>query len=230
MPTANICELFDSIQGEGPYAGVRQVFVRFFECNMHCSWCDTPASIGDTSRNFRTVSLDELMRLIEDRWQDMHSVSLTGGEPLLQAPFIAGLLPRLADRGMRAYLETNGTLPEALETVIDQIDIVAMDIKLPSSTKTRSYWEEHEAFLKVALAKDTFIKAVVTSDTDTADIDAMIDLLSRAAPDVPLILQPNTYQLNNGVMPRCEEFHRRCLKHLKDVRVMPQMHKFMKIR
>ena len=49
MNKANISEIFQSIQGEGKYAGASQVFVRFFECNMHCAWCDTPHAIGDTS-------------------------------------------------------------------------------------------------------------------------------------------------------------------------------------
>jgi organic radical activating enzyme len=230
MQRANLCEIFDSIQGEGPYAGVRQVFVRFFECNMHCTWCDTPASIGDTTRNFETLALDDVMAQMEKRWQSMHSVSLTGGEPLLQAEFISSLLDRMASRKMPAYLETNGTLPDALAKVIDRVAIVAMDIKLPSSTKAGVFWREHEEFLKIALQQETFVKAVVTSDTAVSDVEEMIALLSRVAPEIPVILQPNTYQLNNGVMPRCVEFHQLCLRHLKDVRVMPQMHKFMKIR
>ncbi|HEX7627465.1 MAG TPA: 7-carboxy-7-deazaguanine synthase QueE, partial [Candidatus Methanoperedens sp.] len=41
MP-AYINEIFNSIQGEGPYAGMRQVFVRFEKCQLHCAYCDTP--------------------------------------------------------------------------------------------------------------------------------------------------------------------------------------------
>ena len=54
---ANILEVFQSIQGEGKYAGVKQVFVRFFECNMHCVWCDTPHSIG-RKLSFPSSALD----------------------------------------------------------------------------------------------------------------------------------------------------------------------------
>ncbi len=230
MTDAKILEIFSSIQGEGKYAGVRQVFVRFFECNMHCAWCDTPASIGDTTRHYREMTLDGVFSKIEELWRNGHSVSLTGGEPLLQADFLSGLLPRLKSRQMPAYLETNGILPEALATVIAAVDIVAMDIKLPSSTRQPAYWQEHEEFLRLAKDRDVFVKAVVTSDTDEQDLHRAVDLISRVDPQIMLILQPNTYELKNGVMGRCAQFHDYCLRHLPNTRVMPQMHKFMKIR
>ncbi|HEX7575638.1 MAG TPA: 7-carboxy-7-deazaguanine synthase QueE, partial [Candidatus Methanoperedens sp.] len=51
MP-AYINEIFNSIQGEGPYAGTRQVFVRFEQCQLHCEYCDTPQtrSVSGSSR------------------------------------------------------------------------------------------------------------------------------------------------------------------------------------
>ncbi|MDO8580709.1 MAG: 7-carboxy-7-deazaguanine synthase QueE, partial [Candidatus Omnitrophota bacterium] len=149
---ANILEIFSSIQGEGKYTGVSQVFVRFFECNMHCVWCDTPHSIGDTTRHYKEYDLESLVKEIDALWTSAHhSISLTGGEPLLQADVIAQLIPHLKRAGRKVYLETNGILPEALQQVISGIDVVAMDIKLPSSTGCQSYWPEHEAFLKIAL-------------------------------------------------------------------------------
>src|SRR3989338_5752935 len=105
---ANILEIFRSIQGEGKYAGVKQVFVRFFECNMHCVWCDTPHSIGDGARHFERCSLDAMVDQISRLWNRCHSVSLTGWEPLVQKDFIKALIPRLKAAGMPVYLETNG--------------------------------------------------------------------------------------------------------------------------
>ena len=37
----DIKEIFESIQGEGPYIGVNQLFIRFSDCNLHCKYCDT---------------------------------------------------------------------------------------------------------------------------------------------------------------------------------------------
>ena len=131
---------------------------------------------------------------------------------------------------MPVYLETNGTLPKELSDVINDIDIVAMDFKLPSSTQCKAYWTEHEEFLRVALKKDVFIKAVVTSDTQLQDIQRAIDLVASFDPNILFILQPNYLEMKNGVIKKCLSFQEDCLNHLKDVRVMPQMHKFMKLR
>ncbi|MCK5661099.1 MAG: 7-carboxy-7-deazaguanine synthase QueE, partial [Methanosarcinales archaeon] len=49
--TTHIYEIFNSIQGEGPYVGMRQVFVRFCGCNLACEYCDTYESRKDVISN-----------------------------------------------------------------------------------------------------------------------------------------------------------------------------------
>ena len=233
-----ILEIFRSIQGEGQYAGVPQVFVRFYECNMHCVWCDTPHSIGPLAKDhlkgasprYIEKSVDDIFKEVSKLWDDAHSVSLTGGEPLLQVETIKKLIPQFKKARMPIYLETNGVLPKELKAVIDGVDIVAMDIKLPSSTKWRPFWDEHKAFLKIAREKDVFIKTVVSSQTDTDDVFKAIDLVEAIDPEILFILQPNTFDLQNGVMKKCLDYQKEGLKKLKNVRIMPQMHKFMKVR
>ena len=227
---AKILEVFHSIQGEGKYAGVPQVFVRFFECHMHCSWCDTPDSIGDGKREYKEYSVSELFDLIKPLIPDCHSVSLTGGEPLLQADFIKELIPYLRKTGLSVYLETSGVLHKELKKIIDDVDIVSMDFKLPSSTKCRSFWKEHEEFLKIAHQRDCFIKAVITADTNFEDIRKSIELIKRIDPQLLFILQPNYFEMTNGVVAKCREFQNDCLKHIPNVRILPQLHKFMKLR
>ena len=228
--TANIIEIFQSIQGEGKYAGVNQVFVRFFECNMHCHWCDTPHSIGDTTRRFREVALEELTAEIKAAWPGSHSVTLTGGEPLLQAEALQTLIPELRAAGMPVHLETNGILPDELAKVIDGVDVVAMDIKMPSSTRCRPYWDEHRKFLKVACRREVFVKTVITRDTDAEDLRHTIELIAAVDPGILLILQPNTFELGQGVMETCRQFYLTANQRLDNVRVLPQLHKMMKVR
>jgi len=143
---------------------------------------------------------------------------------------MASMLGLMKPSQMVAYLETNGTLGEELSHIIDDIDIIAMDIKMPSSTKCREFWKEHQRFLKIAQAKEVFIKTVVTSDTDQEDIHKTVDMIFAVDPHLLLILQPNTYELKNGVMSKCLDFQKFCLKHLPNTKVLPQVHKFMKLR
>lgn len=227
---AKILEIFQSTQGEGKYIGVPQVFVRFFECNMHCVWCDTPHSIGDTTRHYKEFTLDSLVSEIKALWGQSHSVSITGGEPLVQADFINTLTPVLRGLGMTVYLETNGVLPKELAQVIDGVDIIAMDIKLPSSTQCKAYWQEHDEFLQIARTKDLFVKVVISNATVKEEVLQAAELVKRHAPDVPFILQPNFFDMKEGVVAKCQEFQNDCLKHLPNVRIIPQIHKFLKVR
>jgi len=232
LPQAKILEVFRSIQGEGPYAGLPQVFVRFFECNMHCVWCDTPASIGDTSRNYKEVPLEDLFAQVQGLYDGCHSVSITGGEPLMQKDFLKTFLPQLRQAGMKVYLDTNGTLPRELAELIDHIDIVAMDIKLPSSTQQKAFWHEHEEFLRIARRKEVFVKVVISQDTSDGDMREAVELVRRVDPGITLILQPNYFDMRatGGCVAKCVEAQKYCSKFLDDVRIIPQMHKYMKLR
>lgn len=227
---ARISEIFHSIQGEGKYTGREQVFVRFFGCNMRCVWCDAPHSIGDTTRHYKEYALEALMAEVRELWPNCHSVSLTGGEPLVQKDFIKELLPSLKKEGMRSYLETNGTLDQHLAEIISDVDIIAMDFKLPSSTKCRPYWEEHAAFLRLARQKEVFIKAVISSGTQKEDVARCVELVAEVDPGILLVLQPNYFERQNGAMDRCLDYQDYCRQYLADVKVMSQMHKVWKVR
>ncbi len=227
---AKILEIFRSIQGEGKYVGVPQVFVRFFECNMHCVWCDTPASIGDTTRKYKEYTLEALLREVDSLYAVCHSVSVTGGEPLLQDEFLKAFLPALRKSGKKVYLDTNGTLPDALKKLIKDVDVIAMDLKLPSSTKQREFWAEHKAFLKIAAKKDVFIKMVVSLATEEKEILKAAKLVAQVDPNILFILQPNYLEMKKGLVDQCVAWQKTCATVLKDVRILPQTHKFMKLR
>lgn len=267
---ARISEIFHSLQGEGKYTGVPQVFVRFFGCNLRCRWCDTPQALDGPLARFQESSVGEVLNEIQGLWkEDCHSVSVTGGEPLVQADFLKELLPQFKARGQRVYLETNGVLVEELAGVIDHVDIVSMDFKLPnsarapalnqnrfravqgvaapvssvgrpdnksvtdfsppSSTGTRSLWKEHEAFLKISLRKEVFVKAVVSCQTAFEDIVTSVELLARLDPRVLLVLQPNALE-GDGALQKCLEYRDYGRTYLPHVEVMPQMHKVWGVR
>jgi len=229
---AEIIDIFSSIQGEGIFAGAKQVFVRFKACNMRCAYCDEPRDT--TSRVISPLQAITEIRFLEETKGVHHSVSLTGGEPLLYSDFLAPFLKILKKEAKKTYLETNGTLPEELSKVVDLVDIIAMDFKLPSATGARSYWDEHLSFLKIAAKKNVFVKAVVTSHTKKEDIERSISLIKSVDKTIPLILQPAT-----PVGPADEHVKSQMLmsfldiavqNSLESVRAIPQVHKILGVK
>jgi len=227
---AEIVEIFKSIQGEGKYAGEEQVFVRFKGCNLRCSFCDTKESQSSAFDVLFEKDLDVTLNQIMNLWDNCHSVSLTGGEPLLHKDFLRKLAKEIKDRGTTTYLETNGILYDNLLEGIEYIDIVSMDIKLPSSTGGEQYWSEHEKFLTIAKEKDVFVKTVISVDTTKEDIFKAVALIEKVDKNVQFILQPNYFDLSSGVMDKCLEYENYCQRYLKDVKVMRQMHKILNVK
>lgn len=240
MKTINVVEVFSSIQGEGQCVGYRQVFVRLVGCNLGCAFCDTPesrefiagAQVEETpgKRDFKVLSnplsIHELANAINKLLiLPHHSISLTGGEPLCQGEAIVELAPLIKGT---IYLETNGTLPVELARVLPYIDVISMDIKLPSITG-QELWSEHEEFLRLANTRSVFVKVVVTDKTTQDEFYKAIQLIASVNSAIPFIIQPVTPINDCGrVSPdQVLAWQEQALKYLTDVRVIPQTHKFM---
>ena len=224
MKEAKIQEIFLSLQGEGLYAGIPQLFVRFYGCNLSCNFCDTKQD------SFKTFTTASLMSKILEYEKPYHSISITGGEPLLQAEFIKDFLHTYKKFHRKLiYLETNGVLHKELSKVIEYIDIVAMDFKLPSSTSQTHFWQAHEAFLKIASKKDAFVKAVITKDTAAEDISRMSEIVKNVSSDIPIVLQPVTASNENEKPDNeaLENFKGIAEKLVNRIEIIPQVHKMI---
>lgn len=221
-------EVFSSLQGEGPRVGERQIFVRLGGCNLRCDYCDEPDTIPIPSGEVWSIEKVKSAILRLHKKREHRSVSWTGGEPLLHPAFLAPLMRFAHKMGLENYLETNGTLPNAMRALEPLCDVVSMDIKLPSSTG-RATWEMHKAFLKEA-PTGTFVKVVLTSKTTDAEWRQVLSLVKGR--EGTLVLQPATRF--GGVEPispaKCLRFEDQARKVLSDVRVMPQWHHLWRVR
>src|SRR5690606_36736468 len=125
-----VSEKFVSLQGEGASVGAPAAFLRLGNCNLSCSYCDTPYT-WDGSR----FDLDSDLRA-EEIWDVARWVSeaapgrliVTGGEPLLQQKQLVRLIQQVDDvseaRGVaRLYIEveTNGTVRPLLD-LLNRVD------------------------------------------------------------------------------------------------------------
>ncbi len=241
-----LIEIFSSIQGEGDLAGCRQIFIRFPGCNMDCSYCDTALESAPTCRVEKNpgsggfeeiaqpVSLETVVSRIQ-RWCKQlpdahHSISITGGEPMLHADLLAHWLPEL-NILLPIHLETNGTMPEYLPRLIEHLDFISMDIKLPTSAATPSFWAEHQRFLEIAIERNVSVKVVVGDKTTDQDLIQAAKLVADVDEEIPFIIQPVTRQDGSIAVPgsRLMEFQALAASRLCDVRVLPQMHRFLEV-
>jgi 7-carboxy-7-deazaguanine synthase len=245
---AHLVEMFASVQGEGPWVGERQLFVRFLGCNLDCLYCDAPETktkqshcrieVEPGSWTFENLpnpfTVSELMGQIERFGppSTYHSIAVTGGEPLLHHRFLTSWFPVLIEQGYAVYLETSGEFHDRLKLVAPWVDYCAMDIKLPSSSGERPLWTEHRKFLAVCreYAMKTFAKVVVGHNSTDAEIEESARVVAEVWPDVPLVLQPVTPFGRVTAAPTIAQMlHWQLVAQgiTRNVRVIPQTHKML---
>jgi organic radical activating enzyme len=226
-PQGHLLEVFSSWQGEGPYAGLKQVFVRLSGCHLRCVYCDTPESweragawtIGGASRK-NPVTVAETLDAIRSLGPHP-SVSLTGGEPVLQAEFVRDVALGVRAMGMTTYLDTSGTLADRLAVCADAIDTFAFDIKLPSCPGVRADWDDVRRCLELARGRDAFVKIVVMQDTRE---DELAEAARLVPPEMALILQLATPVNASTVPPDGATLARLRRACGREVSVLPQLH------
>jgi len=112
-------EIFASLQGEGPSAGMPVAFIRLSRCNLACVWCDTAYTWrfeGDNrphrddvayDRKANQIALDPADAAARIAALGQKRLVVTGGEPLMQCGPLADMLAALPD--IEIEIETNGT-------------------------------------------------------------------------------------------------------------------------
>ena len=118
-----IAEIFESVQGEGQFAGTPSAFVRTTGCNLRCWFCDTRYTSWEPEGKQRT-------------WQSVFEqvceipcehVVVTGGEPLLQ-PDVVPLTLALGNAGKFVTIETAATVYRPVHA-----DLMSISPKLASA-------------------------------------------------------------------------------------------------
>ena len=222
MNRTYVKEIFTSVQGEGLYVGEMQIFVRFCRCNLCCRYCDTKFK---KDKNTILYTPDRLAE--ELLHNEVRSVSLTGGEPLLEVDFLKDFLP-LIKKQKKINLETNSTLAGELSQIIDYIDVVAADIKLQSATKQKNQFLINDEFFDIARKKDCFIKVVFDENIEKEEIIQVVKIAKKY--ELPVVIQPmmNKNRFSSNISKLIEIFDI-FYKVYPNTRLIPQTHKFLNV-
>jgi 7-carboxy-7-deazaguanine synthase len=167
-PKLPMVEVFQTVEGEGTKAGYPTTFVRVFNCNLRCKWCDTPYSYAPARPEyFATVS--EIIQQVK-KYRNRH-VCLTGGEPLMHGRKSLLLLEALAqiDEVEDVHIETNGAIHlgpydewRRRNGKIGQKVRFILDYKLPASGENDKMIEENFALLR----ETDEVKFVIADEED----------------------------------------------------------------
>lgn len=120
-------ETFGTVDGPG----IR--YVIFTQgCNMRCAYCHNP----DTweAQGGAVYTVDSLIDDIKKYKRYIQGITVTGGEPLLQAEFVSELFKRVKEIGLSTCLDTSGSVfdknnTKIIDEVLSSCDLVMLDIK-----------------------------------------------------------------------------------------------------
>ena len=150
-----------SIQSLGAVDGPGVRCVVFMQgCPLRCAYCHNPDTWSPEGGTPTTV--DELARRVlrfRPYWKNGGGVTVSGGEPLLQADFVAEVFERLHQEGVHTALDTSGVgRLDAAERVLKNTDLVLCDIKFLTSEDYRRYCRADmanvEGFLSLTAEKN----------------------------------------------------------------------------
>ena len=99
-------------------------------CPFRCGYCHNPELWSSSLPRLPWTDIDAACRRFRDNWTD--AAVITGGEPTA-SPDLPALVARLKTHGFHIKLDTNGSNPSMLSSLLPSVDYVAMDIKFAPS-------------------------------------------------------------------------------------------------
>lgn len=230
-----IFEIFTSVEGEGILYGTKTLFVRLAGCPFTCFYCDTKESLPLDSGTEYTI--ENANQLIDSNLKEQtYKVNFTGGDPLIQHQAVALLAKHIQEKKIPTYLESSCFDIDRFNHVLPFIDIIKIEFKTKDSNFVDS--NHYEKFIdhtlkclesSVKSKKTTFIKIVVSSKTKPNEFQELTNqiftLISKNNID-GFIIQPS-YGVSEPSLDLLLELYDIVYPHYIDVKVVPQLHKFI---
>ena len=228
-------EIFTSVEGEGILFGTKTLFVRLAGCPFTCFYCDTKESLPLDSGTEYTI--EEAGQLIDTNLKSQtYKVNFTGGDPLIQHQAVALLAKHIQDKKIPTYLESSCFDIDRFNHVLPFIDIVKIEFKTKDSDFVDS--KHYEKLISNTLKclkssirekKITYVKIVVSSKTKLDEFKELINQIFKivSKDDIDgFIIQP-TYGISEPSLELLLNLYDVVYPHYIDVKVVPQLHKFI---
>jgi organic radical activating enzyme len=199
-------EIFHTLQGEGPSAGLPAVFIRASRCNLHCVWCDTDhtwnfegtpwphekdATPGYAKHRKSEATIELTPAAAADLILSYHCprVVITGGEPLLQENDFLEMITHIRAHQSDCVfeVETNGTRTPspAFAEAVDQFNVSP---KLSNSGVKTSLRLVPDTLRFFASSPKSWFKFVIAC---MADLDEVLALQNEfSIPASRILLMP----------------------------------------
>ena len=131
-----------SLQTLGTLDGPGVRFVVFMQgCNLRCGCCHNPDTWDITMG--REVTVDEIVEKViryREYYKDNGGITVSGGEPLLQAKFVCELFARCHAEGIHTCLDTSGSILGAeVKALLKETDLVLLDMKYTDEDSYEKY-------------------------------------------------------------------------------------------
>jgi len=228
-------EIFTSVEGEGILYGTKTMFVRLAGCPFTCFYCDTKESLPlDSGTEY---SIEEANQLIDTNLKNQtYKVNFTGGDPLIQHQAVALLAKHIQDKKIPTYLESSCFDIDRFNHVLPFIDIVKIEFKTKDSDFVDS--QHYEKLIghtmkclksSIQAKKTTYIKIVVSSKTKLEEFKELTNEIFKivSKDDIDgFIIQP-TYGVSEPSLELLLNLYDIVYPHYIEVKVVPQLHKFI---
>ena len=181
---------------DGP--GIRMV-VFLSGCQLGCAFCHNPDTWRE--RAGRKMTVEEIVARFERNrpFYRKGGITVSGGEPLLQAPFVRALFTACQERGIDTALDTAGHAPlEALAAVLPVTDRVLFGLKAIHPLRHQRLTQRDNQLILANLHQAAASQAtlvirwvVIPGENDSADeLDRLADLLHGLKRPVAVELLP----------------------------------------
>ena len=139
---AEIKGYINSIQTLGAVDGPGVRFIVFMQgCNLRCGCCHNPDTWEICDKNeYTAYDLAEKCARYKEYFGKEGGITVSGGEPLLQAKFVKELFLECKKRQIGTCLDTSGSIMnDDVKAVLELCDIVLLDIKYTSDEDYKKY-------------------------------------------------------------------------------------------